>query len=580
VTRRLLRVGVLALGIAAGARAQVMETNVAIAMRDGVVLRAIVLRPSGNGRFPTLVYRTPYGASDALKEYATFTRAVDRGYAVVLQDVRGRYESAGDFNAYAQEGRDGYDTIEWAAAQRWSTGDVGTFGLSYPGAVQWLAAVESPPHLKAMVPAMTFSRPTNFWYAGGLPDLSWPAWIWMNIAPDVRQRRNLPGPRTYGEARDAWRDLEDSLLARLPISNVPELRTVAPWYLEWLDHPPNDPWWRWADLTGRYDRTQAAVLNISGWHDEAYGPEGALTNHLGLVAARKSAADARSFLVLGPWVHGADAIDDRSAQAKSGERSFGGRAGLDYDETVLRFMDRYVRGIPNGVDREPRVRVFVMGENVWRTGNVWPLRGTVRQRLSLGRTGVGGGSLSRATVPGGTSWTIVSDPNKPVVDPYDAAYGAHDYRALAGRSDVMLFDSEPLPADLRVVGNIVVRLTVSVDAPDADIYARLFDVAPDGTAWNLMSPGLEVQRLSARPAAPPLVPNQATEVVFSNLLTGNLFRRGHKVRLVIMPSFLPHFSRNLHTGKRETESAERRPARITVHFDRGHGSTIDLPVVR
>jgi len=578
----LLRLGMLALGVAATAPAQVMDTNVAVPMRDGVVLRAIVLRPNAPAgrRFPTLVYRTPYGASDALQDHSIFTRAVDRGYAVVLQDVRGRYESAGDFDPYRQEGRDGYDTIEWAAAQPWSTGDVGTFGLSYPGAVQWLAAVESPPHLKAMVPAMTFSRPTNFFYAGGLWDLSWPAWIWMNIAPDVRQRRNLPGPLTPRDARTAWRSLEAPLLERLPITKVPELKDVAPWYLEWMAHAPNDPWWTWADLTGRYGNTRAAVLNISGWHDEAYGPEGALTNYLGLVQARRSDQDARSFLILGPWVHGVDAIDNRSKDAKSGERTFGGAGGIDYDETVLRFMDRYVRGMPNGVDRGPRVRVFVMGENVWRTGNEWPLPGTARQVFSLGRVGNGRGSLTRSPQSLDGGWTIVSDPAKPVTDQYDAAYGAHDYRGLAERSDVMVFESDPLTEDLRVVGKIGISLTVSVDAPDADIYARLFDVAPDGTAWNLMSPGLEVQRLSARRGAAPLVPNKPTRVVLENSLTGNQFKRGHRVRLVIMPTFHPHFSRNLHTGKRETESAERRTARITVHYGRTYPSTVELHVLR
>ncbi|MEW5915601.1 MAG: CocE/NonD family hydrolase, partial [Gemmatimonadota bacterium] len=470
--------------------------------------------------------------------------------------------------------------IEWAAKQPWSTGDVGTFGLSYPGAVQWLAAVESPPHLKAMVPAMTFSQPNNFWYAGGLPDLSWPAWIWMNIAPDVRQRRNLAGPKTYGEAREAWRTLESELLNRLPITTVPELRSVAPWYLDWLNHPPNDRWWSWGDLRSRYGRTSAAVLNISGWHDEAYGPEGALTNHLGLVAARRAEKDARSFLVLGPWVHGVDAIDNRAKDAKSGERSFGGAGGLDYDETVLRFMDRYVRGRNNGVDREPRVRVFVMGENVWRTGNGWPLPGTTRQTFSLGRVGAGRGSLSLQPPQTGGTWSIVSDPRKPVVDEYDAAYGAHDYRKLAARGDVMVFESEPLAADLRVVGEIEVALTVSVDAPDADIYARLFDVAPDGTAWNLMSPGLEVQRLSARVGTGPVKPNEPTKVVLTNLRTGNLFKRGHRIRVIVMPSFHPHFSRNLHTGKRETESAATRTARITLHYGAATPSTITLPVLR
>ena len=131
-------------------------------MRDGVTLRADVLRPRGAGAFPVLVYRTPYGKESALEEYTTFRHAVEHGYAVVVQDVRGRYASGGEFRPYENEGRDGYDTIEWAARQPWSNGAIGTFGLSYPGAVQWLAAVENPPHLKAMVPAMTFSSRTEF----------------------------------------------------------------------------------------------------------------------------------------------------------------------------------------------------------------------------------------------------------------------------------------------------------------------------------------------------------------------------------------------------------------------------------
>lgn len=566
-------------GWATTSLAQVMETDVGVPMRDGVVLRAIVLKPNATGKFPTLVYRTPYGASDAIEDYTTFLHAVERGYAVVAQDVRGRYQSAGTFNPYMQEGRDGYDTIEWAAAQPWSTGDVGTFGLSYPGAVQWLAAVESPPHLKAMVPAMTFSRPTNFWYAGGLPDLSWPAWIWMNIAPDVRQKLGLPGPKTYKEAGDAWKTLEAPLLARLPISHVPELRDVAPWYFEWLKHPPNEAWWSWADLTNKYAKTSAAVLNISGWHDENYGPEGALTNYLGLVAARRSASDARAYLVLGPWVHGVNAINDRTPQARSGERTFEGKGGLNYDEEVLRFMDRYVREIDNGVDRGPRVRAFVMGENVWRTGNSWPLPGTTIEKVMLGRAGQSRGTLSSVAGSDG-SWTITSDPDKLVVDQYNAAYGAHDYRALAERSDVMVFETEPFAHDLRVVGRLSIRLFVSVDVPDADIFARVFDVSPDGTAWNLMSPGLEAQRLSARFGAEPLKPNKPTEVVVGHPMTGNLFKKGHRLRLVVMPSFHPHFGRNLQTGKRETDSAERRTARITLHFGAKYPSTIALPVLR
>lgn len=144
---------------------RVMMKNVEVPMRDGVVLRADVWLPRADGRFPTLVYRTPYGKENAPKEWSTFEKLPPRGYAVVIQDVRGRYASDGEFAPYQNEGKDGYDTIEWAAQQPWSDGNIGTFGLSYPGAVQWLAAVENPPHLKAMVPAMTFSTPRNFFYS-------------------------------------------------------------------------------------------------------------------------------------------------------------------------------------------------------------------------------------------------------------------------------------------------------------------------------------------------------------------------------------------------------------------------------
>src|SRR5207245_4043233 len=184
------------------------------------------------------------------------------------------------------EGRDGCDTIEWAAKQAWSNGNVGTFGLSYPGAVQWLAAVESPPHLKAMVPAMTFSTPQNFFYAWGTWDMSWIEWIWDNIAPDVRMKKNLPGPRTPNEAIAAWPTEGPKMLSILPLNAVDALRPVAPYYFDWLSHPPQAQWWNWCELRSKYSRTQAAVLNLSAWYDDNYGPEGATTNYLGLLQAR------------------------------------------------------------------------------------------------------------------------------------------------------------------------------------------------------------------------------------------------------------------------------------------------------
>jgi predicted acyl esterase len=171
-------------------------SRIAVPMRDGVLLRGYLIRPSGPGPYPVVVYRTPYGVSRSVESNLTFRKALERGYAVVAQDVRGRYESDGEYLAYQQEGRDGYDTIEWAARQPWSNGSVGTVGGSYPGAVQWFAAMESPPSLKAMVPANTYASPRQFFYSGGVWDGSWVSWVWHNIAPDARRRLGLPGPKT------------------------------------------------------------------------------------------------------------------------------------------------------------------------------------------------------------------------------------------------------------------------------------------------------------------------------------------------------------------------------------------------
>ncbi|MGH7559937.1 MAG: CocE/NonD family hydrolase [Gemmatimonadales bacterium] len=560
----------------------VHERNVPVPMRDGVVLRADVLRPAGPGPFPVLVYRTPYGKDRAVERYSMFRRAVARGYAVVAQDVRGRYASDGRFDPYRQEGRDGYDTIEWAASQPWSNGDVGSFGLSYPGAVQWLAAVERPPHLRAMVPAMTYATPENFFTSGGVYDLSWPAWIWLNISSDVRTRGGLPGPATGALAAAVWDTLGPRLAARLPITDVPELAAIAPWYLEWLAHPPGDPWWRWATLTGKYDRVDAAVLGLSGWHDEAYGPDGALRNFSGLQGARRNGSTPRHRVLVGPWVHGIAGINDSTAGAKSGDRAFGGSGGLDYDELILRWMDRWVRRLPNGADADPAVRVYVMGEGRWLSADTWPLPGTRAESWFLSAGASGRGGLTPSAPKESATTPFISDPAEPVTDPHVGRAGAHDYRALAERQDVAVFESAPLDQPLRVVGEITAEIHISVDAPDADLWVHLQDVAPDGTAWNLMSPGLNVARASWRNGGPErrlLEPGTVYRLRFGNLLTGNSFAAGHRIRVVLSGAFMPHFSRNLQTGTLETESTATRRATITIHHGPEHPSRLELPII-
>lgn len=557
----------------------VLEKNVPVPMRDGVVLRADVMRPPEADKFPVLVYRTPYGKDAAQQEYTTFKHAAERGYAVVIQDVRGRYHSDGDFRPYENEGPDGYDTIEWAAAQSWSNGNVGTFGLSYPGAVQWLAAVQNPPHLRAMIPAMTFSTPQNFFYAGGTWDMSWIDWIWDNIAWDTRAKKNLPGPRTYREALAAWKEEGPKMLNTLPLLDVKPLQQAAPYYFDWLQHPPEDPWWNWSELRDKYSRTHAAVLNLSAWYDDNYGPEGATTNFAGLLKARQVDKDPRTHLLLGPWVHGVD----NTAKTRSGEREFGPAAAIDYDEVVLRWMDHYLKGMDNGVDHERPVRYFVMGRNEWRDADQWPPASRETSAfLAPASDGSSAGRLQTTPFDNQDSVSeFVSDPSNPVVNMYDTS-GAHDYRKLANRADVLTFDSALLQEDTEITGPITARIFVSCDCRDFDLWTRLLDVSPDGTAINLMSPGLDVLRASYRDLSRGrqlLSPGTIYELKLEKLITSNVFLQGHRIRLQICASFAPNFSRNLQSGKSEVKSVEMKKAHIRVFHDAKHLSQLVLPII-
>jgi putative CocE/NonD family hydrolase len=560
----LTALGVAAVPLAAQAPVRV-DTAVAIPMRDGVVLRADLYRPPGDGRFPVLVHRTPYSRIEAPTDPLVLA-AVQRGYAVLLQDVRGRYGSGGVFEAYRQEGKDGYDTIEWAARQPWSNGAVGTFGLSYPGAVQWLAAVEHPPSLKAMVPAMTFSTPENFWYSGGVWDGSWLDWTWRNIAPDLRRRLGVAGPRTDEEAARSWD--QDGAAARRyrPMLELPDFKGVAPWYYEWMRHPPGDDWWSFARLPGRYSQVSAAVLNLSGWFDEMYGPSGAVENFQG-------AGDA---LVLGPWTHGVDAVQ----RSKAGERDFGPSAALDYVGTVLDWMDRHVKGADSG-NAEPAVRVFVMGSNRWRSADRWPFPGTRPDTMYLESPKAGGrtGRLAERAPSAPKGETVIrSDPGHPVGDPFDGRFGAHDYRSLAGPG-VAVFETAPFSAPVETIGRVVAELAVRASVPDFDLWVQLYDVAPGGTAWNLSSPGTALQRASYRDGGPErrlVKPGKTVRLRMDRMVTANRFLAGHRLRVVITPAFTPLFSVNPQTGAQEFESKGVRVGEIRI----GHGgSWVVVPVV-
>ena len=543
-------------------------------VRDGAILRGDLHVAPGDQRRPGLLIRTPYGRQQ-YREDSMVARAVERGYAVVVQDVRGRYDSAGTFDPYKHEGHDGYDTIEWIAAQPWSSGRVATAGLSYPGAVQWLAAVETPPHLACAFPAMCFSSARHFFYVGGAFDLSWLPWTANNIAPDDRRRRNVSGPQTGREARAWWREHGRDALRRVPLRGHPLLAGVTPFYDEWLDHPDDGPYWDFAELERRYASVKVPVFNFSGWHDEGYGPIGATRNFAGLRASGGTPEARAPRLVVGPWVHG----EPKPATRKVGDRDFGEAAGFDYDALVLDWCDLHARGVDRGLSSQPPVRLFVMGANRWRTESTWPVPSTPRTLYLR----AGGTLTSTPPSDGEPPDRFVFDPNDPVEDPhFDAGLGPHDQRAIESRQDVLVFSTPPLDDDLEVVGSIEFRLWVASSAPDTDFYCRLLDVDRDGAVWNLMSPTLEVLRAKYRNGEEEpvyLVPGQPVELVFRLALTANRFLRGHRIRVHVTSSFFPHLDRNPNTGRPSAIESTLVPARQTVFHDAARPSRVVLPVV-
>jgi putative CocE/NonD family hydrolase len=555
--------------------------DVEIPMRDGVVLRADIYTPEGPGPFPALLYRTPYSKADAAVSYDTHLRAVARGYVVILQDIRGRYASEGFFEPYRNEGRDGYDSIEWAAAQPWSNGKVGTFGLSYPGAVQWLAAIESPPHLVAMAPAMTYSSPRKFFYMNGAFDMSWLPWIYQYIAPDARARLNMPGITTDAEAIGVWPAVADDYESFLPLADLPYLRKEAPYYFEWLRHAPETSWWDWAEIRGRYDDVDAAVLNLSGWHDDSYGTEGAATNFNGLVQSRRDDEDHRARLIIGPWRHGVGATE----ASQVGELDFGPNAPIDYDEELLQFFDQTMRGLATSRAQHSPVRYFVMGENRWRESPSWPPPGIAARSLcfrTANNPAASAGTLDDCGASTQTTFSrFVADPSTPVHDPYDVR-GPHDYAALAERPDVLAFSTAPLRESITIAGDAVARVFVSCNCKDFDLWVRMLDVYPDGRTMSLMSPGADSLRASYRDIANGralIEPDTIYELELDGLLTANRFAEGHRIQVQVSATFAPHLSRNLQTGESEMSSAESRPAEITVHHSGEHPSALILPVL-
>jgi putative CocE/NonD family hydrolase len=556
-----------------------VDRDVPAKMRDGTTLFADVYRPSEPGRYPALLFRTPYNKSDAADGFVV--SAVRHGYVVALQDVRGQFRSEGEFNPYLQEVDDGHDSIEWLAALPYVNGRVGTYGLSYPGAVQWMTAPTRPPHLVAMVPAMTFANARHFIYQGGIFEAPILNWL-LQRQVKARRERGLP----YGSLQEAQRALaqhREAWVTYNPLRDLPVMRDFPVWR-EWLDHADNDAYWKPYDIEAQHPQIVVPALNVTAWNDDNYGQPGATRNFVGM---RRSGGtdEARrgQRLLIGPWTHGVPTLDKTTFAGVD----YGPNAGFDYTEYLLRYFDYWLKGVDTGFTQEPPVRYFVMGDNVWRTAGDWPPPGTRATDLAL-------------TADGGLRWPddtakaadqpatvrFVYDPRNPLRVPGDGAYyasGPHstDWRVVTSRRDVAVFTSAPLEHDVEITGQIVARLWFSSTAPDTDVTMRLLDVSPDGRTANFTAAAGMLRtryRSTERDSAPArLPPNQPVELEINLGYTSYVVRAGHRLQAYVGGSVFPYVHPNTWEPFRDWSQAV--TATQTVHIGPAHPSRLVVPVM-
>jgi putative CocE/NonD family hydrolase len=566
-----------------------VEFDVPATMRDGVVLRANVFRPAGGGPHPVALTRTPYGKDFASSmPFGDALRLARAGYIVVIQDVRGRFRSDGEWATFRSEAADGYDTVEWAARLPGSTGAVGMYGLSYLGFTQWMAAKEAPPSLKAIVPALTWAdtRDGVLWRGGAL-ELGLQAYWYLNaLAFDMTLKRvaGLPPAEQFAALITVVREIDRLRGAgylSLPLSEfepferlglLPELTEV----LANADNPAEDAPF---SIASAYDQVRVPALNVGGWYDIFTG--GVLRSFQTLRAEGATPAVRQSKLVIGPWSH----VNYSNAV---GEVDFGFAAqlalmNLQTDMTGLtqRWFDYWLKGIDNGVAAEPPVKLFVMGDNVWRDEGEWPLARAVATPFYLRA----GGGLAPERPGDEPPDSYVYDPADPTPTAggnllMHALYtpGAKDQRPAEARPDVLSYATAPLERDTEVTGPLVVKLWAASDAPDTDFVARLVDVHPDGFAQNLAD-GIIRARYRDGAAPRPIEPGVAYEYTIDLWATANVFKAGHRIQVDIASASFPRWDRNLNTGAPIGQGAELRPARQTILHDAAHPSHIVLPIV-
>jgi hypothetical protein len=561
-----------------------VEKNAAMKTRDGVTLRADIYCPAADGSYPVLLQRTPYNKDTSA---AFGQKGAARGFMVVVQDVRGRYTSEGEWYPFKHETDDGYDAVEWAAALPNSNGKVGMFSGSYVGATQMLAAIGHPPHLAGICPIVTASNYHENWtYQGGAFEQ------WFNESWTSSLAQDTLG-RAIRQDANAIVGSAVLPLKQYPVFNLGAAqdgtsltRTLAPYFLDWLDHPTYDGYWKQWSIEEQYANIQVPALIIAAWYDIFQG--GSLRNYMGMRdhAGNEAARSGQHLIV---------AIGGHSGWGRTvGEVDFGPDAPFDENAVILDWYDYLFLGEQNEFANGKPVKIFVMGKNEWRYEDTWPLQRARPTRYLLhscgnANSGPGHGLLYTGDLEFRceSKDTFTYDPANPVptvggplcCDAVHLAPGPRDQRQVEARPDVLVYSTPPLTEDLEVTGPVTLDLYAKSSAVDTDFSAKLVDVYPDGRAINLTEGILRARYRESTSEAKPIVPGQVYEYKIDMWSTSNVFLKGHRIRLEISSSNFPRFDRNLNTGKDASANSTFVKATNTILHDAAHPSALILPVV-
>lgn len=550
-----------------------IEHDVPATMRDGVVLRADVYRPSADGPWPVLLTRLPYGKNlPMLAAVMDPVGKARRGFLVVVQDTRGRYASDGEWEPWTYEMDDGYDTVRWAAALPGSNGSVGMFGGSYLGNTQWMAALGKPPELKVISPMVTWSEPDDGLFArGGALELGITVpWSLMQGA-DTLLRRHADDPMAQGQALMALVGDTDAVAGttywELPAGRHPVFERHGIPELG-FERSRREPGWSGScRVAGRQAEVDLPSLHTGGWYDIFC--QGTLDNYTAMRAAGRPAK-----LVIGPWSH-------TGTMGYLGDVNFGMAASTELLGFRGRFADLELGWFRQWLTPDegpaqpelPPVLLFVMGVNQWREEQEWPLARAVDTDLFLRS---GNRLAFDAPDPGEGTDTYTYDPADPVPTTGGALLmsnefppGPFDQARVEARPDVLVYTTDPLAEDLEVTGRVRAHLTAATDAPTTDWVVRLCDVDTEGVSRNIVD-GI-VRAVAA--------PGEFTEQVVDLWSTSHVFLAGHRIRVQVTSSNFPRWDRNLNTGEPLDQGTDSRPAHQEIAHDIARPSRIVLPVI-